>query len=95
MTSRRAFLSILPLTVAATAVPTAPANATAPARPADRRGSRESFITDTWRPGSLPLVADGRAAPILVSDEDFPGVVRVVGDLRTDIERVKIGRAHV
>ncbi|KAB8167705.1 glycosyl hydrolase [Streptomyces sp. 3MP-14] len=92
MTSRRAFLSILPLTVAATAVPTVPANAAAPARPTDRRDSRETFITETWRPGSLPLVADGRAAPLLVSDDDFPGVVRVVGDLSADIERVT-GRA--
>ncbi|WP_062214054.1 glycosyl hydrolase 115 family protein [Streptomyces sp. NBRC 109706] len=82
MTSRRAFLSILPLTVAATAVPTV---TPASARPADRR---DLFISSTWRPGSLPLVADGRATPILVSDDDFPGVVRVAGDLRADIERV-------
>ncbi|UED87236.1 glycosyl hydrolase 115 family protein [Streptomyces profundus] len=82
MTSRRAFLSILPLTVAATAVPTVtPAHA----RPADRR---DAFISSTWRPGSLPLVAEGRATPILVSDDDFPGVVRVAEDLRADIERV-------
>ncbi|MDT0266423.1 glycosyl hydrolase 115 family protein [Streptomyces sp. DSM 44915] len=87
MTSRRAFLSILPLTVAATAVPTVPAVA-ASAGGAGRPGARETFVTDTWRPGSLPLVAAGRATPILVSDADHPGVVRVAGDLSADLERV-------
>ena len=38
--------------------------------------------------GSFEMVADGRAAPLWVSSEDFDGVIRVVGDLKTDIERV-------
>lgn len=38
--------------------------------------------------GALPLVAGGRAAPLVVSADDHPGVVRVVDDLRADIERV-------
>ncbi|MGW0708757.1 glycosyl hydrolase 115 family protein [Streptomyces sp. NPDC002643] len=35
-------------------------------------------------PGGFPLVG----APVVVSPEDHPGVVRVAGDLRDDIERV-------
>lgn len=38
--------------------------------------------------GRFPLVAAGDAAKIVVSDEDFDGVVRVAGDLRDDIESV-------
>src|ERR1044072_593839 len=34
--------------------------------------------------GAFPLVG----APVVVSPEDHPGVVRVAGDLRDDIERV-------
>src|SRR5947209_7802392 len=42
------------------------------------------------RPGAgrFPLVAGGRAAPLVVSSGDHPGVVRVVDDLKADIERV-------
>ncbi|KPI20381.1 hypothetical protein OK074_1210 [Actinobacteria bacterium OK074] len=38
--------------------------------------------------GGFPLVRSGRAVPLVVSGDDWPGVVRVVGDLRADIERV-------
>jgi hypothetical protein len=34
------------------------------------------------------LVSGGRAAPLMVSDADHAGVVRAVGDLRADVERV-------
>src|SRR4029079_2670635 len=47
-----------------------------------------SYIVDSARSGSFPLVADGIAAPLVVSGNDFPGVVRVVGDLREDLRRV-------
>ncbi|TWF91818.1 hypothetical protein FHX80_12134 [Streptomyces brevispora] len=47
-----------------------------------------AYISFTSRPGSFPLVRDGRAAPVVVSDRDWAGVVRVAGDLRDDIERV-------
>ncbi|MDT0345953.1 glycosyl hydrolase 115 family protein [Streptomyces litchfieldiae] len=82
MPSRRAFLSLLPLTVAATTVPTIAAT---PAAATERRGI---FISPSWQPGSLPLVAGGRAAPIVVSGDDYPGVIRAAGDLQADIERV-------
>ncbi|MEV8568871.1 glycosyl hydrolase 115 family protein [Streptomyces sp. NPDC051322] len=53
-------------------------------------GSTDSgaYISFTPEPGSFPLVRAGRAVPIAVSDSDYPGVVRVVGDLAADIERV-------
>ncbi|MEU1439124.1 glycosyl hydrolase 115 family protein [Streptomyces sp. NPDC005786] len=47
-----------------------------------------AYISFTSRRGSFPLVRNGRAAPILVSDQDWAGVVRVAGDLQSDIERV-------
>jgi hypothetical protein len=34
------------------------------------------------------LAANGKAAPLVVSDEDWPGVVRAAGDLSLDIGRV-------
>jgi hypothetical protein len=40
-------------------------------------------------------VAGGRAAPLSVSAGDFPGVIRAVGDLRADIERVSGVRPDV
>ncbi len=40
------------------------------------------------RPDRFCLVSSGKAAPLVVNEQDFPGVVRVVGDLQTDIERV-------
>ncbi len=37
---------------------------------------------------SLPLVAANTAAPILVAENDWPGVLRAAGDLQADVERV-------
>ncbi|WP_405014212.1 glycosyl hydrolase 115 family protein [Kitasatospora sp. NBC_01539] len=47
-----------------------------------------NWISFTPRPGALALVENGRAAPIVVSGADHPGVVRAVGDLQADVERV-------
>jgi hypothetical protein len=47
-----------------------------------------AYIVDAPQDGTFPLVADGVAAPLVVSGGDFPGVVRVVGDLRDDLRRV-------
>lgn len=77
---RSAALLVLPL-LAAAAVSPVPALATPP-------GADKSYVATTPRPGALPLVAHGRAAPIVVSAADHTGVLRVVGDLRDDIERV-------
>ncbi len=51
-------------------------------------GPDESYVVTSPRHGSFPLVARGRAAPIVVSGDDHPGVVRVAGDLGADVERV-------
>ena len=37
---------------------------------------------------SFSIASGGRAVPLIVSDADHAGVVRVVGDLRADVERV-------
>ena len=34
------------------------------------------------------LAANGQTAPLVVSDQDWPGVVRAVGDLSQDVGRV-------
>lgn len=47
-----------------------------------------AYISFTPRSGSFPLFRAGAAAPVLVSDRDHAGVVRVAGDLQADIERV-------
>jgi Glycosyl hydrolase family 115/Gylcosyl hydrolase family 115 C-terminal domain len=77
---RSAALIVVPL-LAAAITP-------AVAEPATTRGTEESYVVTAPRPGSFPLVAKGKAAPIVVSEADHPGVVRVVGDLRDDVERV-------
>jgi hypothetical protein len=56
----------------------------ASAAPADP----DDYIAGAPGPGRFPLVSGRRAAPLVVDGGDHPGVVRVVGDLRTDIERV-------
>ncbi|MBV1937780.1 glycosyl hydrolase 115 family protein [Streptomyces sp. BV286] len=43
-----------------------------------------AYISFSPKPGAFPLVG----APVVVSADDHPGVVRVAGDLRDDIERV-------
>ncbi|MFL6119706.1 glycosyl hydrolase 115 family protein [Actinophytocola sp.] len=77
---RSAALIVLPLLAAAVT----PAVAT----PAAGATAAESYVVTAPRPGAFPLVAKGKAAPLVVSDADHPGVVRVVGDLRDDVERV-------
>jgi Glycosyl hydrolase family 115/Gylcosyl hydrolase family 115 C-terminal domain len=44
----------------------------------------------SWTPvqGGFILDASGKAAQLIVSDADWPGVVRAVGDLSADVERV-------
>jgi hypothetical protein len=63
--------------------------ATAVAAPgAAAAGADDGYISFSATPGGFPLVAGGKAAPIVVSASDLPGVVRAVGDLQADIERV-------
>jgi hypothetical protein len=87
MWKSKLFLALVPTVIAFTAPPAA-------ALPAGRGGQGHgepdpaSYISFRDGRGHFPLVADGRAAPLVVSDADHPGVVRVAGDLRADIERV-------
>jgi len=47
-----------------------------------------SFVSEKRESDSLSLFAKGKAADIFVDANDWPGVVRVATDLRTDIHRV-------
>ncbi len=49
---------------------------------------RESLLAATVVPGAVTLAAENGAAPIVVADEDWPGVRRAATDLQADIERV-------
>jgi hypothetical protein len=46
------------------------------------------FISNTSSPDAIQLVGDGKAATILVSETDFPGVTRVAMHLRDDFQMV-------
>lgn len=46
------------------------------------------YVAFTADAPGFPIVSAGRTAPILVSRDDWPGVVRVAGDLRDDMQRV-------
>ncbi|TQM79448.1 glycosyl hydrolase family 115 (putative glucuronidase) [Saccharothrix saharensis] len=66
-------------------VPAAPAAAT----PTPTGPSRvEGYVVDAPGRERFPLASRGEVAAFVVSDADHPGVVRVVGDLRDDVERV-------
>jgi hypothetical protein len=47
-----------------------------------------SFVSGVPSPTNFPLVANGRSAPIIASDGDYPGVLRAVASLQEDIFRV-------
>ena len=48
----------------------------------------QMYVTFTANSPGFSIVGHGQVTPILVSNEDWPGVVRVAGDLRDDIHRV-------
>jgi len=77
----RALLSVLVLAVPLLVAPAAPAVA-------EPHHDAATYIATRGGPGRFPLVAGGRAAPLVVSAGDHAGVVRVVGDLRADIKKV-------
>jgi len=47
-----------------------------------------SYVASTTSAGAFPLAVAGKPVPLVVSDADFPGVVRAANDLRDDLERV-------
>jgi hypothetical protein len=70
----------------ATAAPATPRTTTAgTGKPSPGPGT---YIVNVPGPGRFPLVERGRAATLVVSEADYPGVRRVVGDLQADIKRV-------
>ncbi|NUT49518.1 MAG: glycosyl hydrolase [Saccharothrix sp.] len=54
----------------------------------DAPAAHDGYISFTPVGGGFTLAAKGRAAPLFVDGGDHPGVVRVVDDLRDDVERV-------
>ncbi|HEY4305226.1 MAG TPA: glycosyl hydrolase 115 family protein [Gemmatimonadaceae bacterium] len=51
-------------------------------------GAQSPYVSFAPTPGAFALVAEGKAASIVVGEKDYVGVVRVVRDLRADIARV-------
>ncbi|MFS0691428.1 glycosyl hydrolase 115 family protein [Streptomyces nitrosporeus] len=91
-TSRRALLGAGLGITALTATPLGSLTGLTPQASAASAGLRPTdpgaYISFTRRPGAFVLAESGRAVPVVVSGSDHPGVVRVAGDLRDDIERV-------
>src|ERR1700733_8496468 len=54
---------------------------------ADALGGSQ-YVTNKGGVGSLALVERGKAIPLYVGVDDWPGVIRAVGDLSDDVKRV-------
>lgn len=69
----------------------------AQAKPADTKylSNVPQYVQYESAPGAFQLAADGSAASITVSGEDWQGVVRAAGDLGQDIGRVTGTAAQV
>ncbi|MHA6249050.1 glycosyl hydrolase 115 family protein [Pontibacter sp. CAU 1760] len=52
------------------------------------QGDLPTYVSTEKDAGSFPVAAEGKAAPLVVSDQDYPGVVRVAKHLQADIKRV-------
>ncbi len=48
----------------------------------------DSYISSENGDGYFPIVASGKSAPLYISSDDYPGVIRALHDLQTDISRV-------
>src|SRR5262245_53758087 len=57
-------------------------------RPNGSGAAATSYVAFAKSNGSFALATGGQPAPLFVSAEDFPGVLRAVNDLRADVERV-------
>ena len=91
---RRTFLKLIASASAGAAIAPAfagTAYADAAVLGADPRG----YLAATPGPGRFPLVRKGKAAPLVVSGSDYPGVIRVAGDLQSDIAAVTGARPAV
>ncbi|PTY07419.1 glycosyl hydrolase [Opitutaceae bacterium EW11] len=63
--------------------------------PLVRAAGEATYVSFAPVDGGIALVADGRLAPLWVDAADFPGVIRAVGDLQSDVERVTGKRLRV
>jgi hypothetical protein len=75
----RAFLAVVTLLAPVFVATPAVAGVATPA---------ENYVSTHDGRGRFPLVAGGRAAPLVVSAGDHAGVIRVVDDLQTDLRKV-------
>jgi hypothetical protein len=48
----------------------------------------EIVVSNTVQPNSFPLVDSNQAVPLYYDANDYKGVIRAIGDLQSDIERV-------
>ena len=48
----------------------------------------ESYVSEQSITGSFTLSANGKSAPLYISSQDWPGVIRALGDLQSDIKKV-------
>src|SRR5215472_5603844 len=84
---RRTFLKLMASATAGAAI--APAFGGTAYADAEMPGAgQRGYLATTNGHGRFPLVSKGKAAPLVVSGSDYPGVVRVVGDLQSDIAAV-------
>jgi hypothetical protein len=49
------------------------------------QSNNESFISTDAGKGKFPISADGKSAPLLISSNEWPGVIRAFKDLQSDI----------
>ncbi|WP_437276465.1 glycosyl hydrolase 115 family protein [Sorangium sp. So ce375] len=57
--------------------------------PADTpAGSLDKYVSTEGGAGRFPLAVGGQVAPLVVSESDYAGVIRVVDDLAADLQRV-------
>jgi len=52
---------------------------------ANAQSINESFITTDVGKGKFTISADGKSAPLLISSNEWPGVIRAFKDLQSDI----------
>ena len=50
--------------------------------------ANENYVTEEISPENFPLISQDIVASLLVSESDFPGVLRVAGHLQSDLEKV-------
>ncbi|KAF8577643.1 glycoside hydrolase family 115 protein [Ramaria rubella] len=50
--------------------------------------SSTNCVSTSSAPGSIPLVSSGKAAPLFIAADDWPGVARAASDFSTDVQRV-------